>query len=363
MSQINVAIIGAGGIALANHLPGLGLCPEVKLAAVCDNHPGTLERARLTSGASIAETDWTRLIEREDLHAFIICTPNHLHGPIAIAAALAGKHVLCEKPIAMSTAEAHDMWRMAEMSRVRHMTAFTYRFVPAMRYMAHLVQQGAIGVPYHFRVHRFQDWGTRPLGWRQQKQFAATGEMGDMLSHRIDYGHLLVGPIARLAALTKLLVQERGGKLADVEDWVGMLAEFRQGATGVMESSKLATGCGEGKDSPDRCEVNGSEGTLVYQLAKPNEILRASRSDRGLRVEAVPREFLTLPGSPRDPSDGDPGVVFRYDQNVEFITAIREQRQCSPSFAEGCAVQAVMDAAIASSAQGRWVDVAYPTVT
>lgn len=360
MSHINIAIIGAGGIALSNHMPGLGLCPDVKVTAVCDSDPATLERAKMSTGASIAETEWSEIVKRDDIHAVIICTPNHVHGPISIGAALSGKHVLCEKPISMSTAEACEMWRMAEMSCVRHMTAFTYRFVPAMRYMTHLVSQGAIGNPHHFRVHRFQDWGVRPLGWRQLKRFAATGEMGDMLSHRIDYAHLLVGPIARLVAQTKLLVNERGGRPADVEDWVALLADFNQGSTGVMESSKLATGCGEGKDSPDRCEVNGADGTLVYQLAKPNEVLRASKHDKGLTTEQVPPEFLTFPGSPRDPRQGDPGVVFRYDQNIEFIRAIREQRPCVPSFAEGCAAQAVMDAALTSTAESRWVDVSYP---
>ncbi|MBA3698758.1 MAG: Gfo/Idh/MocA family oxidoreductase [Planctomycetes bacterium] len=362
MSTLGVAIIGSGGIALANHLPGLALCPDVKVVAVCDNDPGTLERAKAVTGVSVGSTDWQEIIKRDDVHAVIICTPNHVHGPISIATAKLGKHILCEKPISMSTAEAHTMWKTAEAHKVRHMTAFTYRFVPAMRYMAHLVKQGAVGTPYHFRVHRFQDWGVRPLGWRQLKQFAATGEMGDMLSHRIDYGHMLVGPIARLVAQTKLLVKERGGKPADVEDWVAVLADFKQGATGVMESSKLATGCGEGKDSPDRCEVNGSEGTVVYQLANPNQILRASKDDKGLKAEQVPSEFLVFPGSPRDPAQGDPGVVFRYDQNIEFIRAIREGRSCAPSFAEGCAAQAVMDAALTSTAERRWVDVVYPTV-
>jgi predicted dehydrogenase len=362
MSSLGVAIIGSGGIALANHMPGLALCPDVKVVAVCDNDPATLEKAKATAGITVGSTDWTEIVKRDDVNAVIICTPNHVHAPISLAAIAAGKHVLCEKPISMNTPEAVSMWKAAEQKKVRHMTAFTYRFVPAMRWMAHLVKQGAVGTPYHFRVHRFQDWGVRPLGWRQLKQFAATGEMGDMLSHRIDYGHLLVGPIARLVAQTKLLVKERGGKPADVEDWVAVLADFKQGATGVMESSKLATGCGEGKDSPDRCEVTGSEGTLVYQLSKPNEILRATKNDKGLKTEAVPKDFLVFPGSPRDPAQGDPGVVFRYDQNVEFIRAIREGRACAPSFAEGVAAQAVMDAALTSNAEKRWVDVVYPTV-
>ena len=363
MAKIGVAIIGAGGIALANHLPGLALCPDTRIVAVCDTDPGTLERAKSAAGVSIGSTDWHQIVGREDVNAVIICTPNHLHGPIALAAIGFGKHVLCEKPISMNGAEAQQMWSSAEAANLRHMTAFTYRFVPALRYCAHLVQQGAVGTPYHFRVQRFQDWGTRNLGWRQQRQFAATGEIGDMLSHRIDYGHLLIGPLKSLVAQTKLLVPNRDGHPADVEDWVAMLAEFQQGASGVFESSKLATGCGEGKDSPDRCEVNGSEGTVVYQMASPHEILRGTKGAHGgLKAEKVPREFLTWPHSTRDPYQGDPLVTFRYDQNVEFIHAILEGRPCTPSFAEGANVQAVVDAILLSQSQRRWVDVGYPKV-
>jgi predicted dehydrogenase len=360
MASIGVAIIGAGGIALANHLPGIALCREARLVAVCDSDPATLERARRQTGAAIASSDWRDIVGHDAVDAVIICTPNHVHAPIVLAAVAAGKHVLCEKPIAMDAAEALAMWRAAEQRGVRHMTAFTYRFVPAMRYLAHLVAAGAIGQPRHFRVQRLQDWGTRNLGWRQQQRFAASGELGDMLSHRIDYAHLLVGPIARLSADTRQFVAERDGQPADVEDWVAILAAFANGATGVMESTKLATGCGEGKDSPDRCEVNGSEGTLVYQLGQPHHILRAAADDRGLQVEAVPAAFLCHPGSPRDPAAGDPLVTFRYDQAVEFIGAIRDDRPCVPSFAAGCAVQMVMDAALRAAAGRCWVDVAYP---
>ena len=359
MSNLGVAIVGVGGVALANHLPGLALCPGVKVVAVCDTDPGTLERARVATQAPVALSDWREVVTRDDVHAVIVCTPNHVHAPISMAAAKAGKHVLCEKPIAMTSTEAFEMWQTAERANVRHMTAFTYRFVPAMRYVAHLVEQGAVGTPYHFRAQRFQDWGARPLGWRQQKRLARSGELGDMLSHRIDYAHLLVGPFARLVAQTRLLVKERGGEPADVEDWVSILADFEQGSTGVMESSKLCTGVGEGKDSPDRCEVNGSEGSLVYQLAQPNQILRASKGDKRLQVEQVPREFLTFPGSPRDSAQGDPGVVFRYDQSVEFIQAVREERACAPSFAEGYAAQVVMDAALLSADERRWVEINY----
>jgi predicted dehydrogenase len=358
MTQINVALIGCGGIALANHVPGLALCPGARIAALCDSNPQALASAAQKTGVSTTTTQYQEVLRREDVDAVIIATPNVTHGPIALDALAMGKHVFCEKPIAMNFGEAVKMLQAAEQAGVRHMTAFTYRFVPAMRYMAHLVRAGHIGQPVHFRVQRFQDWGARPLGWRQSAAMAGTGELGDMLSHRIDYGHFLVGPIARVSASLKRFIETRGGKKSDLDDWVAALAEFENGATGVMESSKLCTGRGEGGRSLDYCEVNGTEGTLVYSLGKPLELEIGRRNGTHLERVAVPEEFLVWPGSPRKAREGDPLVTFRYDQDFEFIDAIRNQRPCVPSLLEGVRVQAVMDAMVQSSAQRQWVEVA-----
>ncbi|MDB5303816.1 MAG: Gfo/Idh/MocA family oxidoreductase, partial [Phycisphaerales bacterium] len=198
--MIGVAMIGSGAIALANHIPGFALCPDTKVVALCDSNPATLEKAGQQTGIATTATDYHEILKRDDVHAVVIATPNYLHAPITLAAVAAGKHVMVEKPIAMNLAEATQMVRAADAAGVRHMTAFTYRFVPAMRYMNHLVHSGAIGKPYHFRASRFQDWNDRNLGWRQVKKLAGSGEMGDMLSHRIDYGHLLIGDIRSLVA-------------------------------------------------------------------------------------------------------------------------------------------------------------------
>jgi predicted dehydrogenase len=358
--KVRIGIIGSGGIALANHLPGFALCPEAQVVALCDSNPEVLAKASRETGIKATFSDYQKLIAEGDVDAVMVATPNHLHGPIAHAAIAAKKHVLCEKPIALSYEEALGMFRAAEAAGVRHMTAFTYRFVPAMHYISHLVKSGAIGQPFHFRAQRFQDWGHRPLGWRQVKKFAGTGEMGDMLSHRIDFGHLLMGRMSRLVAHTKQFVPQRGGQPADVEDWVSIVCDFANDASGVLESTKLATGRGEGGKSPDVCEVNGSEGTLVYQLGKPLEIQMGKKSGDGLETVPVPQEFLKWPGSRRDVSQGDPLVTFRYDQDVEFIDAIVQGRACTPSFLDGAAAQAVMDAAVKSAAEKRWVDVAHP---
>src|SRR6185436_19382699 len=318
MKPIGVAIIGCGGVTLQNHLPGLAICRDAKLVALCDTDQATLARAVQQTGIKTATSKYEEIVSRDDVQAVVIATPNVTHAPIALAAIARGKHVLCEKPIAMDFRQSMEMVRAAEKARVRHMTAFTYRFVPAMRYMTHLVKSGAVGRPWHFRAQRFQDWGERSVGWRQIAKMCATGELGDMLSHRIDYAHFLIGEISRVVARTRRYIDMRQGLASDVDDWVAILADFQDGSTGVFESTKLATGRGEGGHSRDYCEVNGDEGTVVFHLEQPFELQIARRGDAQLKTVSIPEEFLKLPASPRDPRQGDPLLTFRYDQMVEF---------------------------------------------
>lgn len=356
MRTLNIALIGCGGITLQNHRPGLALCPEVKIHALCDANPATLETARQQTGAPVTTAKWEEIVDRDDVHAVIIATPNFLHAPIAIAAAQHGKHLLCEKPLALTAADAGRMAAAADEAGVRHMTAFTYQFVPAMRYLRHLVARGDLGEPRHYRSCRLQDWGTRNLGWRQQKERAGSGELGDMLSHRIDFAHHLVGPMKRLVASTRNLTPWRDGAPNDTDDWVAILAEFQNGASGVLESSKLASGRNESWRSLDYVEINGAEGTFEFTTSKWNELLAGRRGGPGLQALPVPREFWTWPGSPRDPGAGDPLVTFRYDQAIEFVQAIREQRPCAITLHDGVRTQQVMDAALVSAATSQWVD-------
>jgi predicted dehydrogenase len=359
--MLKVALIGTGGIALANHFPGVSRSRDAAVTALCDANAAVLAEAAEATGISRTWTDPHALIREASVDAVIVATPNRVHHAIAMEAIRAGLHVLCEKPLAMTVAEAREMAEAADRAGVRHMTAFTYRFVPAMRYLKHLVDDGFVGDPWHFRAQRFQDWGRRYLGWRQRASEAGSGELGDMLSHRIDYGHLLVGPIARVMAMTRRVWDTRidaAGQPhpSDLEDWVGCLAEFRTGATGVLESTKLATGCGEGSRSRDHVEVNGADGTLVYDLEHPHRVLGAARGGR-LEEIAVPAPWLTLTGQAPDPAV-DPQQAFRWDQDLEFVSAIREGRPCVPSFHDGVRVQAVMDAILASAATRRSVEVA-----
>ena len=355
-SELGIAIIGCGGITLQNHLPGLAMCRGVKAVALCDTNETSLQRANTQTGINTISTDYRQIVQRDDVHAVIVATPNVSHAEIALAAIAAGKHVLCEKPIAMNYSEARRMYETAEKAGVRHMTAFTYRFVPGMRYLAHLSKSGALGKIYHYRSCRLQDWGDRALGWRQVAKLAGSGEMGDMLSHRIDFSHLLVGAMVRIVADMKRLIDSRQGNASDLEDWVAILAEFQNGASGVLESSKLATGRNESWRSQDYVEVNGSEASYVFFTERWNELQVGKKGGSGLEKITIPREFWVWPGSPRDPANGDPLVTFRYDQTFEFIDAIRNQRPCVPSFFEGMQTQAVIEAAQVSARERRWVN-------
>ncbi len=355
--MIGIALIGTGKIALANHLPGIRLCPNARLVALCDTNPAALQQARQEAAVALGYTDYRAALARDDVHAVIIATPNHTHMPIATDAINAGKHVLIEKPITLTLGEARTLVGLAESRDVRHMTAFTYRFVPAMRYARKLISDGAVGRPYHFRARRFQDWGDRPLGWRQVLRFAGSGELGDMLSHRIDFAHYLVGPMRRVVGDMKRLIPQRGGEPSDVDDFVSMLGDFDNGASAVLESTKLATGRGEGYGGEDIVELNGAEGTIVYSTQRPWELQLATKGQSELETFRVPRDWLVHPGSPRDPDDGDPRITFRYDQMVEFITAIEQRRDCRPSLRAGARAQAVMTALMASVDQKSWQDV------
>ena len=360
MTSLNFAIVGCGGITLQNHLPGLALCPETKVVALCDTDASCLQRASQQTGIKAISTNYQEIVCRDDVHAVIIATPNFVHAPIAMAAIDAGKHVMCEKPLAMNYTEAMQMCHAAEAKGLRHMTAFTYRFVPAMRYLTHLTKSGALGQPYHFRSCRLQDWGQRSLGWRQTAKLAGTGELGDMLSHRIDFSLSLLGRWTRLVADTRRFIDSRQGQVSDLEDWVAILAEFESGATGVLESSKLATGRNESWRSRDYVELNGSEASYVFFTERWNELQVGKPGGSGLEKITIPEEFWKVPGSPRDPRQGDPLVTFRYDQAWEFVEAVRNQRPCSPSFLDGARAQAVVDAAVLSAKERRWVDVAHP---
>jgi predicted dehydrogenase len=352
-------VIGAGGISREVHLPGLQHCPQASIVALCDTNAAALASAADAFGVPERFTDYQELLRQPSVDAVIVATPTVLHAPIALAALAAGKHVLCEKQLAMNYAEAAQMYEAAARAGVQHMTAFTYRFVPGMRYLKYLFDQGTIGAPRFLRVARLMDWPDVDIGWRQRQVLAGSGEVGDMGAHRIDFCHNLVGPIARVVATTRLFVPDRGGTPSDVEDFATFIAEFAEPNPDVVATftvSKLARGQGTGGSGLDQLELYGTEGTLVYHLRQPFTI-EVGRPGGTLETVPVPPEFLKVPGATRDPAADGPTVGFRYDQAFTFVQAIQEGRPASPSFYDGMRCQAVVDAVLQSSQERRWVEV------
>ncbi|MBV8609773.1 MAG: Gfo/Idh/MocA family oxidoreductase [Singulisphaera sp.] len=359
--RVRVAIIGAGAVSAYHHVPALQLDPRAELAGVCDIDPALLEKRRRDWGVERVTTDPEAVCRDPEIDAVIIATPNFTHRPIAMAAARAGKHVMCEKPLGLNTAEARAMYEAARDAGVAHMIAFTYRFAPAIRYLRHLLQGGALGSPRHFRSQRFLDWPETSWGWRQYQAKAGAGDLYDMTIHRIDFALDLLGPLLRVCGAVARFAPRTttpDGKScppSDVDDWSCLIGEFQCGATGVWEGTTLAKGYGRRGFGHDWAEVNGSQGSAVYRLHEPNTIL-LGKTGHDLAPQPIPAKFLKPAGSPRDPSLGEPATAFRYDLVWEFISAIVEKRPAVPSFYDGLNAQRVADAVLESYEQRTWID-------
>jgi predicted dehydrogenase len=359
--KVRVGFIGTGAVTAYHHLPALRLDPRGALAAICDTEPAILERRRSEWQVEHATTDPQSLCRLDSVDAVVIATPNDTHREIALCAIRAGKHVMCEKPLGLSALEVREMYEAARDAGVVHMTAFTYRFAPAMRYLRHLQKSGALGTPRHFRSQRFLDWPETSWGWRQYKSRAGAGDLFDMTIHRIDLAIDLMGPIARVCGAVARFARrdrtadDRPCPPSDVDDWSSLIGEFASGATGVWEGTTLAKGYHRDGFGHEWAEVNGSEGSAVYRLHEPNTILLGS-SGHDLAAESVPSEFLKPSGSPRDPGEGPPATVFRYDLMWEFISAIHERRPAVPSFYDGLNAQVVADAVLESYARRSWIE-------
>ncbi|MEX0714331.1 MAG: Gfo/Idh/MocA family oxidoreductase [Pirellulales bacterium] len=358
---LRIAIVGAGAVSDYHHVPAIALDPRARLVAVCDADPALLARRRSEWGVRKTSTDAEALCADRDIDALIIATPNFTHRPIAVAAARAGKHVMCEKPLGLNAGEVRQMYEAARDAGVVHMTAFTYRFAPAMRYMKHLVTTGALGEPRHFRSQRFLDLPEISWGWRQYQHLAGAGDLFDMTIHRIDFAIDLLGPLTRVCGAVARFAPRtttpdgRSCEPSNVDDWSSLIGEFAGGAVGVWEGTTLAKGYHRDGFGHEWAEINGSEGSAVYRLHEPNTIL-LGKSGRDLAPEPVPAEFLKPSGSPRDPSQGKPATVFRYDLVWEFVSAIVARRQAVPSFYDGLNAQLVADAVLESYRQRRWID-------
>jgi predicted dehydrogenase len=319
-------------------------------------------------GWNHAESDWKELLDRDDVHIIDICTPGDTHAEIAIAALAAGKHVLCEKPLANSVAEAEAMTaaaREAAARGIRSMTAFNYRRVPAVALAQRLVAEGRLGEIRHIRAQYLQDWivdPEQPLVWRLQKDRAGSGALGDIGAHIVDIAQFVTGqPLIGVSAISETFVKERplldgeGVGPVTVDDAVLFIGRLSGGALASFEATRFAAG----RKNSLRLEVNGSLGSLAFDFEAMNEL---HFHDHTLKAEdsGFRRILVTEPGHPYAGAWWPPGHGLGYEhtfthQVKDFLEAIAAGTDPTPSFADGLAVQRVLDVVERSAAtESRW---------
>lgn len=327
--------------------------------------------AAATLGWAAVETDWKELLKRDDVQIVDICTPGDTHAEIAIAALAAGKHVLCEKPLANSVAEAEamaDAARAAAEHGVRSMVGFNYRRVPAVTLARDLVAQGRLGEVRHVRARHLQDWlvdPEHPLEWRMRKDKAGSGALGDLGAHIIDATQFVTGrKITGVSGLSRTFISDRplpdrsGTGRVTVDDAVLFTAGLEDGALASFEATRFATG----SKNALQLEVNGSLGSLRFDFEAMNELWfhdgTLPAEEAGFR-----RILVTEPGHPYVGAWWPPGHGLGYEHSFthqanDLLTAIADDRDPVPSFADGLNVQRVLAAVEHSAAhESRWTPI------
>jgi predicted dehydrogenase len=248
------------------------------LVAICGRDQKAVQEAQKRYGYRKHYTDWKKMLDDKEVQLFDNGGPNDAHAEPSIAAARAGKHVFCEKPLARTAAEAKKMLDAVKKAKVKHQAAFNYRFVPAVRQAYELIKSGKLGRIYHYRAVYLQEWimpqYDTPLIWRLQKKLAGSGALGDLGAHIIDLGRHLVGEIESVSALTRTFIEHRarldgkGTGKVDVDDAFVSVVEFENGAIGTLEATRYAGG----RKNHNRFEINGEKGTIVFDLERLNEL-------------------------------------------------------------------------------------------
>jgi predicted dehydrogenase len=295
--------------------------------------------------------EWQKVVDRPDIDIVDICAPNYLHEPIAVAAAQAGKMVLCEKPLATTVQAAESM---VEATRnVPTLAWFNYRRVPAVAFARKLVAEGRVGEVYHYRGLYLQSWGRNadPEAWRFKPSQAGSGVAGDLLSHSLDLATWINGPILRLCAQSRTFAAGRR-----VDDAVAVLAEFENGSMGTFEASRYATG----NQNRNCFEINGSDATIEFNFEDMNHLhfndLRSEPQEQGRR-----KILVTGPGHPYVDQFWPPGHTIGYEHTfiatlADFLTALAKGERFHPDFADALEVQRLLESVAESDAKHDWIE-------
>jgi predicted dehydrogenase len=326
---------------------------DIRMAAICGRDRAGTSRAARTLGWEKAVTGWEAIVADPVIDIIDICTPNDSHAEMAIAAARAGKAILCEKPLARNVAEARRMVDAVKRARVANMVCHNYRRVPAIALAKQMIDDGEIGHRiYHFRARYAQDWiadENFPLVWRLQSKVAGSGALGDIGAHIIDLARFLVGEIAGISAVSETFVKKRltkNGQLArvDVDDAVSVIGKFRNGAILNLEATRFA----HGRKNQLTFEINGNRGSLAFNLEKMNRLRFYDATDsehrRGFREIIV-----TEANHPYVGNWWPPGHIIGYEHSfvhtiADFVKAVVARKGIQPDFADGLKTQRVLDA-------------------
>jgi predicted dehydrogenase len=369
--RVRVGVIGAGRIADFVHLPSLRLCPDLcEVAAVASRDPERTKAFAERWGIPRVHASWQAVVDDPEIDAVVVCPPSDLNVPVTSAAIAAGKHVLCEKPLALTFAEARALRDAAERGGRTHMVAFTFRFPAALRYLKRLVAEGHFGEIRHWRMSYFTDGQLdpgAPFTWRHQRARGGAGILADGGSHMIDIARWLLGDLTAVGGVTRGYVAERplaGGGAGRVEtpDAAAFVAEFASGVVGTFDISRAVAGRGgTGRPQYQSVEIHGTGGAALYELIRPFQLQVSlgpamARRQHWATVD-VPVDLLVYPGSPRNPRADDPMLGYKYDQGVAFLRAIRGETTDYPTFRDGAEAQRVVDAIDAASRERRWLTI------
>jgi predicted dehydrogenase len=343
------------------------------LKACCARSADKAKSFAETWGYESIETDWKKLIERKDIDLIDIGSPNNTHLEIALAAAKAGKMILCEKPLAMNVAEAEQMTEAVEKAGIPNMVWFNYRRVPAISLAKQIIDEGRIGRPFHYRATYLQDWTIAedvPQGgaalWRLDAAVAGSGVTGDLLAHSIDTALWLNGPITEVTAATETFVKERvhqetGKKQAvNIDDACMFLAKFANGSMGTFESTRYA----RGRKNYNTFELNGADGSVFFDLEDAHRLeFFEHKSPDGTKCPSHLTGWRSIHVTNGEHPYMDkwwvPGCTIGYEHTfinalADFLKGIETGKPAKPDFRDALQTQKVCDAVLASAKDGQW---------
>ena len=331
-----------------------------RLVAVAGRNAERVDEAAERYGFSRGTTDWRELVEDPEIDLFDNAAPNAMHAEPTIAAAAAGKHVLCEKPLGRDAEESFAIWQAVAATGVEHMCAFNYRFVPAVRLAREMLEAGELGEIHHFRGSYQQEWIADPKAphvWRLDRGEAGSGALGDVGSHVIDLARFLVGEIVTVSGRTSTIVPERPGGSVDVDDAVEAIVDFESGVSGSISVTRFA----RGRKNSLTFEINGSKGSLAFDLERINELkVNLEGSTPGEQAQGFRTVLVTEPEHPFMGSWWPAGHVLGWEHTfvheiAHLLAAVAGEGTVAPygaTLEDGYRAAEVCDAIVRSSGSG-----------